>query len=763
MSDLTRRRFLQTTLVTASAAVLTGFGRDRPRSEPEPGEEFFPQSVASGDPKPSSVMLWTRVVDPHRPNAPAPVRLQLAVDPGFARLVVETVLSARPEHDHCLRVKVKGLHPDRHYYYRFIYAPAGDTGFASRRGRTRTAPSPHSGRPVRYAVANCQDYIGRFYHSYLPLLEPRYDNLDFVVHVGDFIYETTGAFFQSPPQADRLIQFPPGSGAIDLGGGNFAAASLDNYRQLHRTYRSDPVLQQVLERFPLVAIWDDHEFANDSWQDHGTYLDGRASEQDPIRKRNAEQAWFEFMPIDSGADELPRRGGWWSRTETQEPVQADLFPNTRIYRDLRFGRNLHLFLSDYRSFRPDHLIPEDAFPGSIPVVMEDVPDLLKGGPLAALLAPYRELVAGGEREAWQQVLTGLYLAEGQSPGDAAARAAAAVAGPVDVSYLALVWGQLAAAGQLPLGLPNPGLGAEALPLGISYARLGKTGLFSAVGARNVVQQELFDALTQVASGVPQEDVYGAAQEEALRQALVTSEARWKVVASSVSFTSMVLDLRQDPAALESVSPVLAAALRGLREAAASNPLLAFFINRLLLTTDQWDGLPNKRKQVLDFLRRHVPGAVCISGDIHGTFVTDHGNDEGALVEFTGPAVSSKTFRGETGSVVDGLPIPDAVRPGVEVLIQGLDQLIDREIRPTPLNDRVDQRIAYVNTGDNGIYVMEAGPARLRVRYHLLDPEVVPQPYALDPAATLALFREKEFVVTRGGELRERDAGGTGQD
>jgi alkaline phosphatase D len=328
---------------------------------------------------------------------------------------------------------------------------------------------------------------------------------------------------------------------------------------------------------------------------------------------------------------------------------------------------------------------------------------------------------------------------------------------VDVRWLALVWQQLAAAGQLPATLPEPSAGAEVLPRGISYASLGKTDLFSAVGSRNVVQQELFDVLTRAASRVSEEDVYGPHQGEALKQALLTSDARWKVMASSVSFTSMVLDLRQDPA---KVSPEVAPFLAGLQQAASTDPVLAFFVNRFLLTVDQWDGLPNKRRQVLDFLRRHVPGAVCISGDIHGTFVTDHGNGEGALVEFTGPAISSKTFRGETANVVEGLPLPNdpQVQAAVAGLVQGLDLLIDPEIRPGPLDDRVDQRIAYANTGANGLYVMEAGPARLRVRYHLLPPEVVTEPYAADPGDTLARFSEREFDVSPDGALQEVRSG-----
>ena len=127
-------------------------------------------------------------------------------------------------------------------------------------------------------------------------------NASFVVHLGDYIYETTGdPSFQTPDES-RKILFRNLSAAIQLqanSGAIFhAARSLDNYRDLYRTYRSDPALRALHESFPMIVTWDDHEFSNDCWGSHATYLNGREDENDVERRKAANQAWFEYQPVD---------------------------------------------------------------------------------------------------------------------------------------------------------------------------------------------------------------------------------------------------------------------------------------------------------------------------------------------------------------------------------------------------------------------------------------------------------------------------------
>src|SRR5262249_4380721 len=188
--------------------------------------------------------------------------------------------------DHCVRAKTVGLTGATTYYSRFTGA-----GVTSKTGRFRTAPAATTDVQVRFAFLSCQDYTGRFYNTLVELLDASNDDLAFVAHLGDYIYETTGdPRFQEG--SGRRVVFSDTTGAIPLGSGPgafFAAKSLSNYRECYKTFRSDPILQQVHEKFAFINIWDDHEFSDDCWQDVATYFAGVKDEKDTQRRRNAEQ------------------------------------------------------------------------------------------------------------------------------------------------------------------------------------------------------------------------------------------------------------------------------------------------------------------------------------------------------------------------------------------------------------------------------------------------------------------------------------------
>ncbi|HHQ48715.1 MAG TPA: hypothetical protein ENK19_07515, partial [Acidobacteria bacterium] len=260
------------------------------------GNAYFPQGVASGDPTPEGVVTWTRIVDPTRPEADLNVTLEVATDPDFTNIVVTKELVAEAQYDHCVKYWTWGLDADTTYYYRFAYDP-GDGVVYSRTGRTKTAPPPNADVPVKFAVVYGQDYVGRYYNTYAQLLADHPDDLDFIVHIGDYVYETTGDPSFQNPNEDRKIEFEDTAGAIPLGDPDnpyYAASSLANYRTLYRTYRSDPVLQDVHAMYPMLSIWDDHEYSNDCWGDVATYFNGRKDEADPVRRRHAEQAYMEW-------------------------------------------------------------------------------------------------------------------------------------------------------------------------------------------------------------------------------------------------------------------------------------------------------------------------------------------------------------------------------------------------------------------------------------------------------------------------------------
>lgn len=337
-------------------------GTDSPPGQPEPdaseplaptspatdSDRVFPQGLASGDPRPDRVVLWTRV-EPKEAGKGAgddvELELVIAKDEALTEVVARTKLTAAASADHTVRVVPTELEPGRFYWYRFEV-----DGTTTQVGRTKTAPDANADVPVKLAMCACQDFIGRYWHSWRALLEEKAD-LDFILYLGDYIYESVNdARFQSTTP-DRAIQLPDGidtSAAQD--GSRIAAGTLADYRTIYKAYRKDPLLREVHRLYPFVVTWDDHEFADDCWQDHSTSFNGKdpvtkgplaGDEKDTARRTAANRAFFEFQPLDV-------------------VYKANLtFPfDIQIYRQLRYGKHVELFLTDQRSYRADHLIPE---------------------------------------------------------------------------------------------------------------------------------------------------------------------------------------------------------------------------------------------------------------------------------------------------------------------------------------------------------------------------------------------------------------------
>lgn len=689
------------------------------------GGEYFPQSVASFEPRSDSVVLWTRLVDTDHSGQDLPLTLLVGTDPWMLRVVAASDVTAHAIDDGVIQVKLAGLAPKTRYYYRFVYDKDG-RHFGSAIGRTRTAPDPRDRTPVRFALASCQDAVGRYYNTYLGALP---QDLDFVLFVGDYIYETTGdPAFQSP--TGRRVEFSDLAGAIALQGDSgltyFAAASLSNYRELYRFYRSDPLLQRMHERFPFVVIWDDHEFSDDCWGDTATYYDGRRDEKSTARRLNAERAFFEYIAVDEGG-----------QSEGQiDSSRRALYPEGRLYRDFRYGRNLHVVLTDSRSFRPDHLIPEDAFPGTIAVDREALTALLAAQGIAyddvkGRFAPYIDLAAqrGGVEgalfdiyeSALKAALTGAYVENGLAPVEAAAKAATKIQGKLDVTVVNQLLGAYNAARKADLPLISD---AVAQDRGISFLTMGKTALCSSLGARYFVVQPTYDLYaayrTSIAGDTAAEDAYGAAQFDWLRQTLLASDARWKVVANSTSLTSMVLDLTGDsPGLPQAVKDTLAALPSPLR-------------NRFYLNVDQFDGFPNFRRKLLE-MYAGIGGVVLLAGDIHASFAARHG---GKLWEFTGPAVSSSTFRAGVENIVSSDPVLSRI-PGVADLVAQLDLLL-------PL---ANGEIQYVDTAANGFVTLAFSADRADATYWQLDGTYAAESHYGDPASLLPRLIAKKFVTT----------------
>ncbi|HEX3477884.1 MAG TPA: alkaline phosphatase D family protein [Kofleriaceae bacterium] len=394
-----RREFLERTgwfVVGATLVGIPGCG-DGSKPSPPPGPDAggsdpkgtfsFPQGVASGDPRDTSVVLWTRAL---RGTQTVDVQLvvQIASDAGFTTIVADRTVTATAATDHTVRVLVTNLGPGTTYYYRFT---AGQDTIS---GRTITAPAAQTDVQVNFAWVSCQDYAAGNYGAYRQMIldddarDPA-DRISAVIHLGDMIYETRASNFQTaiddmfnPIALTNADGSPRGVPAFPSGGGTRAGQSfantVDDYRSLYKTFLSDPDLQAARARWPFISIWDDHEFTDDCWQSQANYTDGMTlDEPDQLRRLAGSQAWFEYVPVHlTGIDGVVQSQAK-DFAPPATPVtdaaftapNADNFvdePNNKaavgaitIYRSLRFGKHVELVMTDERSYRSDHAIPEE--------------------------------------------------------------------------------------------------------------------------------------------------------------------------------------------------------------------------------------------------------------------------------------------------------------------------------------------------------------------------------------------------------------------
>ncbi|NMO18144.1 metallophosphatase [Pyxidicoccus fallax] len=694
------RAFDRRTLLKCIAAVAasTAFGCSDDDDELPILEDraFYPQSVASGEPRAESVVLWTRVVDPGSPDADVDVTVQVALDDRFSQRVLElTGVTVTSAHDHVLKVKVTGLAPRTRYFYRFLYEKNGRL-VASPIGRTRTAPEAGADVPVRFVVANCQNYNRRFYNSWQRLLQLDED-LDFVVFLGDYVYETTP---EAAPPGVRQVSFSEPAGALRLstsGGTVLAAASLSNYRDLYRTYRTDPFLQRAHERYPFIVVWDDHEFSDDSWGAHANYTDGRQEELQVERRRNAEQAFFEYLPVDP--DEAP-----------EGVVDLDAtprYPDTRVWRALDFGTTLRLIVTDYRTQRPDHLVPEDAWPATVAVDAAALATLGLTAAFAADTFAYVDIDAPEYAEA-KTLLRGAYVGLAVTAGlartEAEARADAAVRGPQALAYVNPVLVQTGRAPIDPVGKPR----------GLGFVHLGKTALFSRLGSRYVTVKDTYDvyaAWRDLSTGGGAQNVLGPQQRDFVLETAGGAQA-WKVLVSSVSPTSMVWDLRNKP----DVTP------ESVR-------------NRYYFDVDQWDGVPQEKARLLAELRgRTSDRLVVVSGDIHASFASV----EQGVPALTAPAISSASVGEEAAEQVAAAGFPPSSAVYRYVVTEQAATL--REGNPG---------IVFVDTNAHGFTVVEVRADEVRAAYHLIPGTEAGTDYGQRPDDLAARFTRHDFTVRPG--------------
>lgn len=239
------------------------------------GNKGFTHCVASGEPGPDQVLLWTRYASADE----VLLKWELAEDADFTRVAASGETSASPARDCCARAWAKGLKPGRWYFYRFI-APSGEV---SPVGRTKTLPVGKVDK-FRIAVFSCSNYGFGWFNAYGHAAEA--GDFDLVLHLGDYFYEYARGTYPDAREglADRLL---PES----------EAATLATYRERFATYRNDPDLQRLHQLYPVITMWDDHEVANDAWKDGAENHQSAAEGPYAVREAVAEQVYREWLPV----------------------------------------------------------------------------------------------------------------------------------------------------------------------------------------------------------------------------------------------------------------------------------------------------------------------------------------------------------------------------------------------------------------------------------------------------------------------------------
>lgn len=311
---ISRRELIQKSLFGFGALSLpvafTGCndGSDEEGSETQAD---FLYGVASGDPLQDRVILWTRLT-PVDLNARLRVTWEIATDDQFKQNLKTGTVQTTKTDDFTVKVDATGLQAGTTYYYRFRFGSK-----VSPVGQTKTLPVTTN--KVSFAVCSCSNYPAGYFYVYREMAK---QNVDVVIHLGDYIYEY-GADGYATEDAAKLGRTLPSDNNKEI-------IKLDDYRKRYALYRQDKDLQAVHQRHPFIVIWDDHELANDTWREGA---ENHQSNEGPFleRKLAALQAYFEWMPI--------------------RPVSST--DHLNIYRQFNFGSLVQLTMLDTRIIARD--------------------------------------------------------------------------------------------------------------------------------------------------------------------------------------------------------------------------------------------------------------------------------------------------------------------------------------------------------------------------------------------------------------------------
>lgn len=306
LKKLSRRKFLRNSAIAATGVVLlpsfiTGCSKDDDDVFQGQG---FNEGVGSFDPSQDKIIFWTRYTPAMQEQSAPMILLDVAKDRDFNNVFVSQSVQVDTNSDNTVFVDVSGLTSNTKYYYRFRNE---NTKVVSVTGETKTLPAAGETTEVRMAVISCANYEAGLFNVYEAVAE---SDADFVVHLGDYIYEYETGKYGTNASLNRKHQ--PTSEII----------SVDDYRQRYRQYRSDEQLQKAHQLKPFICVWDDHEVANDA------YTDGAENHQTTegdfnTRKMSAIQVWHEYLP-------------------------CRVTDNAKIYRNFEIGDFVNLIMLDTR-------------------------------------------------------------------------------------------------------------------------------------------------------------------------------------------------------------------------------------------------------------------------------------------------------------------------------------------------------------------------------------------------------------------------------
>ena len=280
---ITRRKALGS-LLAGSAVACAPKGPEVLDSTRLPVTGTFAHGIASGDPLSDRVILWTRIT-PEDPRLPSQdVLWEVSKTENFSNISASGTFTATAARNWTVKVDASGLEPGQWYYYRFRQ---GDN--VSQIGKTRTLPEGDISQ-ARFAVVSCANWQQGYFNVYDHIARAQQSavtQFDALLHLGDYFYEYSADKYESTVMAEKGRIHEPRHEIIEL----------DDYRVRHAQYRSDPSLQAVTAQMPMIAIWDDHESANDSWKDGAENHDPETEGDWNDRKQAAMRAYYEWMPV----------------------------------------------------------------------------------------------------------------------------------------------------------------------------------------------------------------------------------------------------------------------------------------------------------------------------------------------------------------------------------------------------------------------------------------------------------------------------------